>query len=669
MTDYVLVEYGDLTGGGFVPNVGDGRAAPPAAYTAVATKLLTNVPQRDEPAEDGHLLPMWSLRQVGIDSVPHWCFAVQGRGGAFGQAGMCQFLFAPASHDPAQFWHWAVCRVGADGLLGHPDTAEPSDRWLRPVARTALSAALTALFADAQAVVVDGEPVDVAATLNAVIALLPTAEVRRHVFSTYLVRRAVRDTSPPVTGRWPQRLPGGNAGLGSWLDRAAEQHGKRAVKHPKTAEVVAWLTALATRGEALPQRYLEVPSLAGLVDLVAARELDFEESDVPVLLAAGDARLTTGHGRGVLSRWAADAPAAAIAELAGPKSLPVELTEVLFDSILDVHVGAAPHTNPALFPPAADQVPGWSTTLARLLRARFDSRARMAEFVRDYVIADGRPLHGADLHQVHEPWLAELGVSPADPSVGIYGVPTARIVADIRQHKALSPTARAFLDAAPDTWREVEAVLDGLGTVTPTVAVELMRLCAGREGEVLARVLDLGRGQGPAWAEKWLLTAHNLAGPSLGGTVLAAGVAHFDRLDRQLPTGLLVQALRSDFDRLTPPAQRKVLRDAAVRLESDVHRTAANRAAHAVPQPEPATREPEPGSREDSTGSLPDWHQEDGAAERPAKRGLLSGLPSWLKWPDVRWLLIALVVVGGIAALYLIIDGLFDRSPTPERTP
>ncbi|WP_367129152.1 hypothetical protein [Saccharothrix sp. HUAS TT1] len=666
MTDYVLVEYGDLTGGGFVPNVGEGRAAPPAAYTALATKLLTNVPQRDEPAEDGHLLPMWSLRHVEVDSAPHWCFAVQGRGGAFGQAGMCQFLFAPAWHDPAGFWHWAVCRIGADGLLGHPDSAEPSHRWLRPVARSALSGALTALFADAQAVVVDGEPVDVAATLHAVIALLPLAEVRRHVFSTYLVRRAVRDTNPPVTGRWPQRLPGGNAGLGSWLERAAEQRGEQAVTHPKTAEVVAWLTGLAAHEQALPQRYLEAPTLAGLVELVAARELDFEESDVPALLAAGDARLTTGHGRGVVSRWAVDAPAAAIARLTGADPLPPELAEVLFDSVLDVHVGAAPHTNPALFPPAADDVPGWSATLARLLRARFDSRARMAEFVRDYVIADGRPLHGAELHQAHESWLADLGVSPADPTVGIYGVPTARIVAEIRKHKVVGPVASAFLDAAPDTLREVVAVLDGLGKVTPTVAVELMRLCAGQEREVLEHVLRLGQAQGPAWAEKWLLATYELVPPSTGAAVLAAGVAHFDRLDRRLPAGLLVAALRSDLSRLTPSAQRKVLRDAALRLESDVHRAAADRAAQPVPA---VAREPEPGSREEGADSLPSWHEEEKPPDVPARRGRLPGLPSWLRWPDVRWLLIVLLVVGGVAMLYMTIDGLFDRPSPPGRTP
>ncbi len=657
MTDYVLVEYGDLEGGGFVPHVADDRSAPPAAYTAVATKLLTNVPQRAEPADDGHLHPMWSLRHVDVDAAPHWCFAVQGRGGAFGQAGMCQFLFVPGSHDPATFWYEAVRGIRADGLLEHPDVAEPADRWIRPVDPDRLSAALTALFADAQAVVVDGGPVDVAATLNALIALLPLDVVRRHVFSTYLVRRPVRDPRPPVTGRWPERLHGGNAGLSSWLERAAEQRGKP-VAHPKTADVVAWLTGLAARREALPTRYLAVPTLAELVERIAARELDFEQADVPRLLAAGDARLATGRGRDLVSRWAADAPVEAITRLAG-KPLSPELAEIVFDSVLDVHVNAPPHTNPALFPPAAGKVPGWSATLARLLKARFDDRARLVEFVRDYVIAEGRPLHGEDRHLAHEAWLTELGVSPADPTVGIYGVPTARIVADIRRHKALGPTARTFLVAAADTPREVRAVIDGLGAVTPAIAVDLIGLCEGREDEVLAHALSLG--QGPAWAEKWLLAVHGKADPATGDAVLAAGIAHFDRLDRELPVGLLVLALRSDLDRLKPAAQRKVLRDAAVRLESDAHRSTATRAPQPTPQPKPDIA-PKHAQQPDSR---PEWLEEE-PDEEPAKR---RGLPSWLRWPDVRWVLIALVLVIGIVAVYVLVDGLFARPVTSGGTP
>ncbi|GAA3883087.1 hypothetical protein GCM10022243_54630 [Saccharothrix violaceirubra] len=684
MTEFVLVEYGDLEGGGFVPYVAEGRPAPPAPYTAVATKLLTNVPQPPEPADDGFRYPMWSLRRVDVDGEPHWCFAVQGRGGAFGQAGMCQFLFAPAAFNPATLWYGAVRLVRADGRLVHPEAGEPSDTWLRPVSAERLSGALTALFAGDSKVVVDGGPVDVAATIGALLSVVPLSVVDGYVWTTCLVRRPVQDSRPLVTGRWPEELPGGNAGLRSWLDRAPEKPGTP-VAHPKTPEVVAWLTDLGARDLSLPEEYAAAPTLADLAELIATKQLDIDPADVPHLLAKDDPRLAIGRGRELVSRWAADDPAGAITRLVGSPKLSPQLTEILFDSLLDAHVHAAPGTNPALFPPAAKAVAGWEAVLTRLLRDRFEDRPRMVEFVRDYVIAEGRPLHDGDAQLAHGRWLTALGVSPDDPASGIYPVPTARIVAEIRERRSLGSVGRAFLAAAADPVAQVRVVLDGLDSVPPVVAAEFVALCPDdrQAGEVLTYALDRGQARaGVAWAEKWLLEVHDRVEAGRRGVVLDTGVGHFGRIDHELPASLLVLALRSELAGLgaADALRRKVLTDAVAKLEAGSRRGHAKAKAPAphliVHQPvQPAVAQPParpqtqpqqqprptpyPTEPTESLDTRAPWNVDVEEAATKRKRRRLPDLSA--HWPLIGKVLIAVLVVALIVALYLLARHMLQR--------
>ncbi|KOX27093.1 hypothetical protein ADK67_14865 [Saccharothrix sp. NRRL B-16348] len=680
MTEFVLVEYGDLEGGGFVPHVADGSPAPPAAFASAAAKLVGgNVPQPPEPVDDGRHHPMWSLRQVDVEGVPHWCFAVQGRGGAFGQAGMCQFLFAGADFPPDRLWSGASQLVRPDGRLAHPDVGEPTDTWRRPVSDDAVAAGLRGLFAGETRIVLTGSALGVAATIGALLAVLPSAVVARHVWSTYLVRRPVQDPRPIVTGRWPEVLPGGNAGLRSWLDRASDRAGSP-VGHPQADAVVDWLAELAGLGLALPPDYAAQPDLEALSALIAARQLDFDRRDVPGLLDAGDDRLTFGRGRELLAEWAAASPREAITRLV--RGLPEAHEQVVFDSVLDLHRLAEPGANPTLFPPAASVVPGWDVKLAGLLRARLDRHELVVEFVRDYVIAPGRPLH--DRFHAHESWLDLLGVPPSDPASGIYGVPTGRIVAEIRDTKTLGADSRAFLAAATDPITEVRRVLDGLAGVPPKVAAEFVGLGADEREvtDLLEYALDLGYAKGGAtWAEKWLIDVHGLVEAKRRPAVLAAGLAHFTRLARELPVPLLVLALRTEADNLDPAAagRRKVYMEAAARLESGakkvrtVGRSApaqpappsqpAPEPARSTPTPQPAPRTPTPSTpqtsppRTEPADHSPPW----GSHPSPVvgKRRRLPDLSA--HWPLIRWLLLGVLVLAMFVAIFLLTRHMLER--------
>ena len=680
MTEFVLVEYGDLEGGGFVPHVTEGSPAPPAAFASAAAKLVGgNVPQPPEPVDDGRHHPMWSLRQVDVEGVAHWCFAVQGRGGAFGQAGMCQFLFAGADFPPHRLWSGASLLVRSDGRLEHPAVGEPAGTWQRPVSDDAVAAGLRGLFAGETKIVLPGSALGVAATIGALLAVLPPAVAARHVWSTYLVRRPVQDQRPIVTGRWPEVLPGGNVGLRSWLDRTPGREGSP-VGHPQAGAVVDWLADLAAQGLALPADYAAQPDLEALSALIAARQLDFERPDVPRLLDAGDDRLTFGRGRELLTEWAAASPREAITRLV--RGLPEAHEQVVFDSVLDVHRFADPGENPALFPPAASVVPGWDVKLAGLLRARLDRHELVVEFVRDYVIAPGRPLH--ERFHAHESWLNQLGVPPNDPASGIYGVPTARIVAEIRDTKTLGADSRAFLAAAPDPVGEVRRVLDGLASVPPKVAAEFVEL-GGDERDVtdlIGYALDLGyAGGGSTWAEKWLIDVHGLVEAKRRPAVLSAGLTHVTRLDRELPLPLLVLALRTEADGLDPAAAvwRKVYVEAAARLESGAKKArTAGRSAPAqpaapsqptskpvrhAPKPQPASRTPTPDTPQTAPArSGADQHSQPWTSDPEPVVGKRRRLPDLsAHWPLIRWLLVGVLVLALFAALFLLTRHMLER--------
>ncbi|MFD4676137.1 hypothetical protein ACFWNN_40875 [Lentzea sp. NPDC058450] len=356
MNEFVLVEYGDRkNGGGFIPYVDERWPAPPPAFVSAAENLVRgNVPPPPEKTVyDGHHHPMWSLRLVDVEGEPHWCFAVQGCGGAFGRSATCQFLFVSADFPPHLLWSRASACVRPDGLLAHPDVVGIAHMPRPPVSAHAVLVGLRGLFSGDSRIVLPGSAVDVAALIGALLAVLPLVVVARHVWSTYLVRRPVRDPRSIVTGRWPQELPGANPALQHWMERAPDR-AYPPVRHPQADEVVDWLVGLAVNGNELPPSYVTQPDVEALSELVAVQQLDFDRTDVPRLLDAGDDRLTFGRGRALLAEWVADSPVQAITRLV--RGLDEAHEHAVFDTVLDVHQRAAPGANLALFPPAASRV-------------------------------------------------------------------------------------------------------------------------------------------------------------------------------------------------------------------------------------------------------------------------------------------------------------------------
>jgi len=602
MSDYVLVEYGDLEGGGFVPYVAEGRPEPPAPFTAAATRLVqNNVPQPPEPDDDGHRHPLWSLRVVDVEAERHWCFAVQGRGGAFGQAGMCQFLFAPVTAHPGDLWHDAVGLVRPDGRLAHPGAGPGTGHWRRPREADRVRAGLAGLFAGEAKVVLDGEPLDVAATVGALLSVVPAAVARERVWSTCLVRRPTQDNRPIVTGHWPDALPGGNEGLRSWLKRPAERGAP--VAHARAEQVVDWLAHRGALGERLPDHLAELPDLDALTAAVVRTELDFELPDVGGMLALHDQRLLLGRGLELLGEWVAHNPLQAVRHLVDP--LPAAHEHAVFDALLDEHVQAAPGANPALFPPAASVVPGWAEKLVPLLKGRF-THGQLVDFVRDYLIAPGRPLHGADAYLAHEGWLTSLGVPPGDPSLGIYEVPTRLIAEELGRTGQLSATGRRFLLGAVDPVGEAKRVVDQHATAPPAVVAELIGLFDDRAriAAVLDHALDRGLpGGGHRWAEEWLAEVHALADRSRKPAVLSAALGSFRREGLPPPPPLLVLGLRAAANRNDPSSEAYwVLTQAAAALEEA------------------------PGRR--SARSAPSWSDGSRAAPAPAVRAAWSSTPA-----------------------------------------
>jgi hypothetical protein len=582
MIDLTIVEWGDPVGGlGFVHYPDPER--PPAGkpfQKATAALVSGTVGQPPEGARDSARHPVWSLRCVLIDSVgPHWCFAVQGRGGKFGQAGSCQFAFAPADVEPRQVWATCVQWVGADGRLGYqPANQAPSGA----VNEQQISGVLTGLAERRSRIAVDGEPVDVAAAIARLLDVVPVEDVRAYVWVTYLLRRPVLSEHPTVTGRWPAELRASKDAklVNQWLNTASGEPSTRA-QHPRWPEAVTWLAGHIVSGSGINRSYRLLGGMPDLLDTIVDIELGLRPQDVSALLDIGADRLRSGTGPVLVRQWARADPQQAISRLrvaAGPEWLDA----LLLEGLLEANKAAAPGENPALLPPV-DEHPftGWHERLALLLRRRYADPAAMADFVRRELKAPGRPM--ADRNAVEEatPWLQKLGLSPNDPASGIFPVPTNQIVRCLKEDGHLSPTNRRLLASASDFAWEARRVVDGLGYVAAPAGTELLQVAtvdAQKDQSIigdLARYLlwnnDQHGDKRTPTCDVWLL--HVLDGDlpsSIKALLIDVGIDHLTQLgSRPLPAAFLRRALELEATELgLPQATRRVLLlDSAERLQ------------------------------------------------------------------------------------------------------
>ncbi|GLZ40797.1 hypothetical protein [Actinokineospora sp. NBRC 105648] len=498
MSGWTIVEWG--VGSGFALSEPTEGPRPPAQFVRAA-ESLTAFPVVQPPAGTGDhtRFPVWCLVYTEVEEFgPHWCFSVQGRDGTFARAGSCQFLFAPASVHPYTVWLEGVERVGPNGKLAHARVCEvPFDA----PAPARVADLLAAIDENRHHVPVDGAPLEVAALITSLLGRVPAAVARSRIWATYLLKPAVLDDYPVLSGHWPAETAANHgARVRQWLGEATPGR----ARDESDARAFDWLA------RAQPDQlvaYHGLPDLRALLDVVIREELGVRPQDVPRLFTADPDRLRTAKGSAAVLEWAQGEPVRAIAYLVPPR-LPADLAEVVFAGVLRAHRAAGPGENPAWFPPAdAGQFPDWHRHLADfLIRALPDRRDRIA-LVKDTLLAPGRPLSDVDAVYRSGAWLASIGVSPQDPTVGIFPPSPAAIAAALAAPGGtISAAHRAFLRDSPDPVETLGLVAQRIGYITPPVADQFLDVVGeqARPG-LLATVLRHNARYPDVPVERWVI--------------------------------------------------------------------------------------------------------------------------------------------------------------------
>ncbi|MGW3966549.1 hypothetical protein ACWED2_42505 [Amycolatopsis sp. NPDC005003] len=532
MTEPVIVRWG---GGlaGFAPNPDPDHPEPPELVERAAELVHTLVGQPHTETVDFRRWPIWGL----LRDRTMWCFTVQGRGGGFGRAGVCEFLFLPGDWHPARAWRTGLAKVGADGRLTRGGDRPPFD--LTP-ARPAVVAALTGLAAGRRKLALDGEPHEVAAVIAALLTVLPVAVAAERFWITYPVKPPVA-AGAVATGRWPADLARERDAdrLLAWLDNEDEP----SPLPEKEREAVEWMADRALENTAV-ERYRDAPSMREFVDAVVRDELDVDVEDVPHLLRQDPVRLLRGAGPEVARTWARYRPVEAIGELL--HGLPdTKLRGMLFDGVLEASVT----TCPGLFPPTPEgSLAGWHDLLADLLRWKYPAKSAVAQFVREYLCVPGGPLESPEARVQATGWLRRLGLTAEDPGLeDLFPMPVEDIAAELEQRGRLSePHKRRLLHAA-DPVGVLRAVLDHLPRPSPKAAVSMLQAVPDepRRRTLLSEMLEAMRrgGDHDDAISRWLTDVVRSWPTSDSGLVVDVGARLLNDA-RQVDSGFLREVLR-----------------------------------------------------------------------------------------------------------------------------
>lgn len=580
MIGLTVVEWGKPGGGsGFLPYEDPNRERAGKPFQVAARNLINEpIVQPPDGTAGNDIHPAWGLQWVEVEEVgPHWCFTVQGRGGAFGLAGGCQFAFAAATVDPKDVWWECTRMVGPDGRLGYqPIDEKPPPR----PDRSTLVKALTALTCGQQRVLIEGGPAAAAAAIESLLLVLPVAVVQAHLWVTWLLKRPILMELPIVAGRWPQALSQAQAAslVDRWLTAPAPAPAVELSQ--RRTEAIEWLVDDALSGGRNARQYLAAhDDLPRLLDAIAMDVQSLRIEDVPELIQVGSARLSHGIGPQLACSWAGQQPEQAIAYLLRG-GLPAWLADLLMEGLLQAHLQAAPGANPMYFPPAREPWGGWHDYLAHVLRNRFD-RQQLIEFVRSQLVAPGRPLAGRESITRSKQWLQKLGLSPTDlDTAGIFPVPTESIVEELFRVGQISVNNRELLRNAADLDDELRRVIERMGTITPRAGGELLT-CAAEVGWDVSALRQLalrlhqhngGHGHND-WFGPALTNNRSTAGVKL--VLLEAGVKFYEWLKvGQLPAPFLSGALHA-YAGLpeTHPSQNRIMLEAATQLAGQATNT------------------------------------------------------------------------------------------------
>lgn len=552
MNESTIVEWGG-SGAGFVLHEPPGRPRPPAAFVSAADKLIKYPVV--QPTADLGPHQAWSLVWTQVEEHgPHWCFAVQGRGGAFGRSGGCQFLFTPARHEPADVWLHGLTMIGPDGRLAPEPVREvPCSP---PVPRDLL-APLAALTADTARVPLDGEPLEVAGSVAVLLKVLPRQVVRSRVWSTFLLKPPVLDDYNIASGHWPAELADRDSAARTrhWLGESTHLPGPR---DDQDAAALRWIAEQASDQVTLGEEYRGLPDMRSFVDRVAREALVPAAHEVPRLLEEAPTRLLTPRAHPAVVRWAHDDPDRAIAHLVADR-VPGELVDVVFEGLFARHEEGG---NPISFPPAdVSRFPRWPELLADAVRRWVPEQRDRVAFVERTLLAPGRPLADPRALAMSLLWLESLGIGADDlpPSVESIAVALGR-------RGRLAQRQRDYLRSTGDQVGVLRDLVGRLDFVSVAVTAELLDV-AGEESTrrgLVRTVLahnsehaDRGRGSMDTWVADLvdrrpqdqsavveggfgLLREHGL----LPDGLLALALSHYaDRLDvSEVGRGLLLEA-------------------------------------------------------------------------------------------------------------------------------
>jgi hypothetical protein len=241
-TEMLIARYNDDGGGGFA-RARDAGNAPDQVWSftrALIQRERLQIPSLIPSTRD---YPLWTLQRVELASTPYWCFLVQARDES-GSTGLCHFGLVPATVSAAEAW-----RAGRAQVAGRPERGEVAQAEVRDV--------LGGLALDgSRCVRVPGSPEQAAATIEAILSVVPPDVANRTVWSTCALRvpsdhKGVRRT---VSGSWPEEF----ARYAQDLHQAAElamgartdYAGQFAVDHPEQVVALDGLVADAITGGA-----------------------------------------------------------------------------------------------------------------------------------------------------------------------------------------------------------------------------------------------------------------------------------------------------------------------------------------------------------------------------------------------------------------------------------
>lgn len=495
------VVWADADGTGFSPYDPDDDGVP-RAYWKTAQRLLTaDVVQPPESLPTTLPHPVWSLRRVEVSPLGHfWCFSVQGRGGPFGVAGTCRFVFADAAQwHPAEVW-WAAAEAA------RLDTAdEEPDRAL-------LRRGLAALLLDRAQLAVPGSPAQVAGLVGGLLARVPPRVAARWTWVTWPLHRPDSRRHRLVAGHWPEEFREYSPNLARQYDQVLTElpdlaDGELAAALPDRRRRAAfeWLVdhEVAEGLDGQPDRLVrdsDAVDLASFIDGIAPTVIVPDWTDVPDELTTEAGRARLARQPALARRWATERPEPALARLreiaAGPD--PYRMAAALLTGLTDAqrqtraNLLGLPLTMADAAPTPTRGQQGWPGRLAALLIDLAPEPDRRADLLRD-LTAEQSVLHDRDqLAQLHD-WLLELGLSPwRHPD--LFPDRVRATVSALRTGADLDP-AMAALTAAPEPGDLMVAVAQAAGQLAPEPAARLLGAMprgrwSGYHGRDLERLTD-----------------------------------------------------------------------------------------------------------------------------------------------------------------------------------